>query len=240
MNENGTCRVPKSEPPKLLGYFGRSGNGVSRLTTRPVDARSTPATHQTIGYDQRAVAFPKTVGDAESRTVWVAAGVVLGELRFDVEAATSGELTFAPDPSSLTRATIGVSLTNDACGNPSVGLRAEDPPCAGGRTRHFRRRLLSCWSRRHLRFSVAVSVALGRGVGSKNRCPRKQPHCKYTATSEHAVFGSGSQMQVLQAWEWQPLSSHRRAAVSLGIRLRGGSFRYVDDGRRALDCSRAG
>lgn len=49
-----------------------------------------------------AVAFPKTVGDAESRTVWVDAGVVLGELCFYDEAATSGELTFAPDPPSLT------------------------------------------------------------------------------------------------------------------------------------------
>lgn len=63
-----------------------------------------------------------TVGevDAESRTVWVDAGVVLGELRFYVETATSGELTFAPDPSSLTRATIGGSIGNDACGNHSV------------------------------------------------------------------------------------------------------------------------
>jgi FAD/FMN-containing dehydrogenase/Fe-S oxidoreductase len=58
--------------------------------------------------------------DAESRTVWVDAGVVLGELRSYVETATSGELTFAPDPSSLTRATIGGSIANDACGNHSV------------------------------------------------------------------------------------------------------------------------
>ncbi|MEZ2388158.1 FAD-binding and (Fe-S)-binding domain-containing protein [bacterium RCC_150] len=58
--------------------------------------------------------------DGESRTVWVDAGVVLGELRFYVEAATAGELTFAPDPSSLTRATIGGSIGNDACGNHSV------------------------------------------------------------------------------------------------------------------------
>lgn len=58
--------------------------------------------------------------DGESRTVWVDAGVVLGELRSYVETETSGELTFAPDPSSLTRATVGGSIGNDACGNHSV------------------------------------------------------------------------------------------------------------------------
>lgn len=58
--------------------------------------------------------------DTGSRTVWVDAGVVLGELRSHVEAATRGELTFAPDPSSLTRATVGGSIGNDACGNHSV------------------------------------------------------------------------------------------------------------------------
>ncbi|WP_245413032.1 FAD-binding and (Fe-S)-binding domain-containing protein [Arthrobacter celericrescens] len=58
--------------------------------------------------------------DAGHRTVWVDAGVVLGELRAHVEKATRGELTFAPDPSSLTRATIGGSIGNDACGNHSV------------------------------------------------------------------------------------------------------------------------
>ena len=58
--------------------------------------------------------------DTETRSVWVDAGVVLGELRAEVEAATAGELTFAPDPSSLTRATIGGSIGNDACGNHSV------------------------------------------------------------------------------------------------------------------------
>lgn len=52
--------------------------------------------------------------------VWVDAGVVLGELRSYVEKTTRGELTFAPDPSSLTRATIGGSIGNDACGNHSV------------------------------------------------------------------------------------------------------------------------
>jgi len=58
--------------------------------------------------------------DAGNATVWADAGVVLGELRTHVEKATNGELTFAPDPSSLTRATIGGSIGNDACGNHSV------------------------------------------------------------------------------------------------------------------------
>ena len=58
--------------------------------------------------------------DPESRTLWVDAGVVLGELRSHVEKVSAGELTFAPDPSSLTRATIGGSIGNDACGNHSV------------------------------------------------------------------------------------------------------------------------
>ncbi len=58
--------------------------------------------------------------DAGSATVWADAGVVLGELRSHVEKATKGELTFAPDPSSMTRATIGGSIGNDACGNHSV------------------------------------------------------------------------------------------------------------------------
>ncbi|MGP0223970.1 FAD-binding and (Fe-S)-binding domain-containing protein [Paenarthrobacter sp. NCHU4564] len=58
--------------------------------------------------------------DADHGTVWVDAGVVLGELRSYVERASEGRLTFAPDPSSLTRATIGGSIGNDACGNHSV------------------------------------------------------------------------------------------------------------------------
>ncbi|WP_251364435.1 MULTISPECIES: FAD-binding and (Fe-S)-binding domain-containing protein [unclassified Leucobacter] len=56
----------------------------------------------------------------EDRTVWADAGVVLGELRKLVERTTGGELTFAPDPSSLSRATVGGSIGNDACGNHSV------------------------------------------------------------------------------------------------------------------------
>jgi FAD/FMN-containing dehydrogenase/Fe-S oxidoreductase len=58
--------------------------------------------------------------DAVEGTVWVDAGVVLGELRSHIEQATEGTLTFAPDPSSLTRATVGGSIGNDACGNHSV------------------------------------------------------------------------------------------------------------------------
>ncbi|MBT8163307.1 FAD-binding oxidoreductase [Arthrobacter sp. GN70] len=58
--------------------------------------------------------------DAGQATVWADAGVVLSELRSYVEKATNGKLTFAPDPSSMTRATIGGSIGNDACGNHSV------------------------------------------------------------------------------------------------------------------------
>lgn len=58
--------------------------------------------------------------DAGHAAVWADAGVVLGELRSYVEKATHGVLTFAPDPSSMTRATIGGSIGNDACGNHSV------------------------------------------------------------------------------------------------------------------------
>lgn len=57
---------------------------------------------------------------AGQTTVWADAGVVLGELRAQVEEATRGKLTFAPDPSSQTRATVGGSIGNDACGNHSV------------------------------------------------------------------------------------------------------------------------
>lgn len=58
--------------------------------------------------------------DVESASIWVDAGVVLAELRAAVERGTDGELTFAPDPSSASRATIGGSIANDACGNHSV------------------------------------------------------------------------------------------------------------------------
>ena len=58
--------------------------------------------------------------DEGRKSVWAEAGVVLSELRAFVERETAGELTFAPDPSSHTRATIGGSIGNDACGNHSV------------------------------------------------------------------------------------------------------------------------
>lgn len=58
--------------------------------------------------------------DFEGRSVWADAGVVLGELRTAVERQSGGDLTFAPDPSSVSRATVGGSLGNDACGNHSV------------------------------------------------------------------------------------------------------------------------
>lgn len=58
--------------------------------------------------------------DSKTSSVWVDAGAVLGELRRVVERATGGALTFAPDPSSLSRATVGGSIGNDACGNHSV------------------------------------------------------------------------------------------------------------------------
>jgi FAD/FMN-containing dehydrogenase/Fe-S oxidoreductase len=58
--------------------------------------------------------------DLHARTAVVEPGVVLSDLAAAVEAASAGELTFAPDPSSKTRATIGGSVANDACGNHSV------------------------------------------------------------------------------------------------------------------------
>lgn len=58
--------------------------------------------------------------DPASQSVWVEAGVILGELRSSVERRSGGQLMFAPDPSSATRATIGGSIANDACGNHSV------------------------------------------------------------------------------------------------------------------------
>ena len=47
-------------------------------------------------------------------------GVVLGTLARRVQDATAGRLTFAPDPSSASRATVGGAVGNDACGNHSV------------------------------------------------------------------------------------------------------------------------
>ncbi|GER22806.1 lactate dehydrogenase [Zafaria cholistanensis] len=58
--------------------------------------------------------------DEAAGTVQAGAGAVLSRLTGHVERATGGRLTFAPDPSSRTRATVGGALGNDACGNHSV------------------------------------------------------------------------------------------------------------------------
>ncbi|WP_190814809.1 FAD-binding and (Fe-S)-binding domain-containing protein [Saccharopolyspora pogona] len=58
--------------------------------------------------------------DEEARTVDVEPGVVLAALSSEVELATGGRCTFAPDPSSKNRATVGGAIGNDACGNHSV------------------------------------------------------------------------------------------------------------------------
>lgn len=58
--------------------------------------------------------------DALGRTADVEPGVVLSDLATAVERSTNRQLTFAPDPSSRNRATIGGSIGNDACGNHSV------------------------------------------------------------------------------------------------------------------------
>ncbi|MDV7090759.1 FAD-binding and (Fe-S)-binding domain-containing protein [Rhodococcus opacus] len=58
--------------------------------------------------------------DEEAGTVDVEPGVVLAALSREVERATGGRCTFAPDPSSKNRATVGGAIGNDACGNHSV------------------------------------------------------------------------------------------------------------------------
>lgn len=58
--------------------------------------------------------------DAVGRTTDVEPGLVLAGLSAAVERSTDGRLTFAPDPSSKNRATVGGSIGNDACGNHSV------------------------------------------------------------------------------------------------------------------------
>lgn len=58
--------------------------------------------------------------DEAAGTVDVEPGVVLAVLSREVEGWTGGRFTFAPDPSSKNRATVGGSLGNDACGNHSV------------------------------------------------------------------------------------------------------------------------
>ncbi|MDQ1057306.1 FAD/FMN-containing dehydrogenase/Fe-S oxidoreductase [Arthrobacter globiformis] len=58
--------------------------------------------------------------DEAAGAVAVDPGVVLAVLTREVEQATGNRFTFAPDPSSKNRATVGGSLGNDACGNHSV------------------------------------------------------------------------------------------------------------------------
>jgi FAD/FMN-containing dehydrogenase/Fe-S oxidoreductase len=58
--------------------------------------------------------------DTTAKTAVVQAGVILSTLQREVETVSGGALTFAPDPSSRTRATIGGAIGNDACGNHSV------------------------------------------------------------------------------------------------------------------------
>ncbi|WGW14133.1 FAD-binding and (Fe-S)-binding domain-containing protein [Saxibacter everestensis] len=58
--------------------------------------------------------------DPEGREVIAQPGIVLTTLQRRIEQLSDGELTFAPDPSSKTRATVGGAVSNDACGNHSV------------------------------------------------------------------------------------------------------------------------
>ncbi len=58
--------------------------------------------------------------DFDNKTTDVEPGVILADLSAAVERSTGSALTFAPDPSSKNRATVGGSIGNDACGNHSV------------------------------------------------------------------------------------------------------------------------
>ncbi|GAB3562918.1 FAD-binding and (Fe-S)-binding domain-containing protein [Spelaeicoccus albus] len=58
--------------------------------------------------------------DADALRARVQPGMVISALADAASAATGGALTFAPDPSSRTRATLGGAIANDACGNHSV------------------------------------------------------------------------------------------------------------------------
>ncbi|NLU84381.1 FAD-binding oxidoreductase [Rhodococcus sp. HNM0569] len=53
-------------------------------------------------------------------TACVQPGIVLTDLQAQILAASDGARTFAPDPSSKSRATVGGAIGNDACGNHSV------------------------------------------------------------------------------------------------------------------------
>ena len=58
--------------------------------------------------------------DEHAMTVDVEPGVILATLSAEVERRTGNRLTFAPDPSTKARATVGGAIGNDACGNHSV------------------------------------------------------------------------------------------------------------------------
>jgi len=58
--------------------------------------------------------------DEGARQATAEAGIVLTTFQREVARVTDGALTFAPDPSSKSRATLGGSIANDACGNHSV------------------------------------------------------------------------------------------------------------------------
>ena len=60
-----------------------------------------------------------SIDDAANSAV-VEPGIVISELAAAVSSATNGRSTFAPDPSSKSRATVGGAIGNDACGNHSV------------------------------------------------------------------------------------------------------------------------
>ena len=66
-------------------------------------------------YMARILAIDEQAGIAD-----VEPGVVLSVLSTAVEKSTGQRLTFAPDPSSKNRATVGCSVGNEACGNHSV------------------------------------------------------------------------------------------------------------------------
>ncbi|MFB7860258.1 FAD-binding and (Fe-S)-binding domain-containing protein [Rhodococcus qingshengii] len=58
--------------------------------------------------------------DVDAGVADVEPGVVLATLSKAAESESGQKLTFAPDPSSKNRATVGGSIGNDACGNHSV------------------------------------------------------------------------------------------------------------------------
>ncbi len=61
-----------------------------------------------------------TAIDEEKLTADAQPGIVLSTFQAHIQEATGGGFTFAPDPSSKSRATLGGAIANDACGNHSV------------------------------------------------------------------------------------------------------------------------